>query len=67
VVAFGGDAPSILAGIASAGVRTTAADTLEAAASLVTAHQGAVFLKGSRAFALERVLPPSVRSALAFH
>lgn len=67
VVAFGGDAPSILAGIALAGVRTTATDTLEAVTALVTAHQGAVFLKGSRAFALERVLPPSVRSALAFH
>jgi len=44
VVAFGGDAPSILAGIAAAGVRTTATDALEAVTALVTAHQGAVFL-----------------------
>ena len=67
VVVFGGDAPAYLAGITTAGVRATTADGIEAVTSLVTAHQGAVFLKGSRAFALERVLPPAVRAALSFH
>jgi UDP-N-acetylmuramoyl-tripeptide--D-alanyl-D-alanine ligase len=67
VVAFGGDAPAFLTDLSCPGVRTTVADTLAIVTSLVAAHRGAVFLKGSRAFALERVLPSSVRAALTFH
>jgi hypothetical protein len=67
VVAFGGDAPAFLTDLSCPGVRTTVADTLAVVTSLVAAHRGAVFLKGSRAFALERVLPSSVRAALTFH
>jgi len=44
----------------SNGVRQTAA-------ARVAAHRGAVFLKGSRSFALERCLPAALRAALSFH
>lgn len=67
VVAFGGEAAEFLAGVAVAGVALSVAPTLAAATAFVAAHRGPVFLKGSRAHALERCLPPALRAGLSFH
>lgn len=67
VVVFGGEAAAFLQGVAHPGAGTFVAATIEEAAARVAAHRGHVFLKGSRSFALERCLPPSLRSALSFH
>jgi UDP-N-acetylmuramyl pentapeptide synthase len=67
VVVFGGEAAAFLQGVAHPEVGTFVAATIEEAAARVAAHRGHVFLKGSRSFALERCLPPSLRSALSFH
>ena len=67
MIGFGGDAAALLQGIAFLGAETVAAASIEEAAARVAAHRGHVFLKGSRAFALERCLPASLRAALSFH
>ena len=67
VIGLGGDAAALLQGIAFLGAETVAAASIEEAAARVAAHRGHVFLKGSRAFALERCLPASLRAALSFH
>lgn len=67
VVAFGGDSPALLQGVALPGVELSVAASVEDAAARVAAHRGFVFLKGSRSFALERCLPATLRSALSFH
>lgn len=67
VVAFGGDAAALLQGVALPGVQLSAAASVEDVAARVAAHRGFVFLKGSRAFALERCLPANLRAALSFH
>jgi peptide methionine sulfoxide reductase MsrB len=54
-------------GVAHPEAGTFVAATIEEAAARVAAHRGHVFLKGSRSFALERCLPPSLRAALSFH
>jgi UDP-N-acetylmuramyl pentapeptide synthase len=67
VVAFGGDAAHVLAGLpAGSGLRHAAA-TLEDVRSVVSAHQGFIFVKGSRSFALERALPADLSAQLSFH
>ncbi|PHX79785.1 MAG: UDP-N-acetylmuramoylalanyl-D-glutamate--2,6-diaminopimelate ligase [Opitutia bacterium] len=67
VVGFGGDAAALLQGIAFPGAETAVVASIVEAAACVAAHRGYVFLKGSRAFALERCLPASLRAALSFH
>jgi UDP-N-acetylmuramoyl-tripeptide--D-alanyl-D-alanine ligase len=67
VVAFGGESAAFLQGVALPGVELSAAASVEDAAARVAAHRGAVFLKGSRSFALERCLPGTLRAALTFH
>jgi UDP-N-acetylmuramoyl-tripeptide--D-alanyl-D-alanine ligase len=67
VVVFGGEAAAFLQGVAHPEAGTFVAATIEEAAARVAAHRGHVFLKGSRSFALERCLPPALRSALSFH
>jgi UDP-N-acetylmuramoyl-tripeptide--D-alanyl-D-alanine ligase len=67
VVAFGGEAPMFLQGVALPGVGLFTAASLDEVADRIRAHRGFVFLKGSRSFALERSLPESLRSALSFH
>lgn len=62
VLAFGGDADALAAACGG----EVAAD-LDALAAAIAAHPGPVLVKGSRAHALERALPPAVQSALAFH
>lgn len=62
VIGFGGDAPALAA---ACGGRS-AADLAEIA-DLIQAHRGPVLIKGSRAHALERALPPAVRQTLGFH
>lgn len=59
VVLVGAEAPGYLEGLKSLGVPAAAIqvfDRAEEAASVLTDFQGAVFLKGSRAYALERIL-----------
>jgi UDP-N-acetylmuramoyl-tripeptide--D-alanyl-D-alanine ligase len=67
VVVFGGESAAFLQGVALPGVELSVAASIEDAVAYVAAHRGFVFLKGSRAFALERCLPDSLRSALSFH
>ncbi|MEY3829475.1 MAG: hypothetical protein RL636_1176 [Verrucomicrobiota bacterium] len=67
VVTFGGDAAQVLAGLpVGAGPRSAAA-TLEDVRAAVSAHQGFIFVKGSRSFALERALPADLSAQLSFH
>lgn len=67
VVAFGGDASQLLAGLpAGAGPRLAAA-TIDEVRAAVAAHAGHVFVKGSRSFALERALPADLSAQLSFH
>jgi UDP-N-acetylmuramoyl-tripeptide--D-alanyl-D-alanine ligase len=67
VVAFGGDAAQLLAGLPAGSGRRLAAATLDDVRAAVAAHTGFVFLKGSRSFALERALPPGLAALLTFH
>ena len=67
VVAFGGDAAHVLAGLPSGSGLRRAAATLEDVRSVVSAHQGFIFVKGSRSFALERALPADLSAQLSFH
>jgi len=67
VIAFGGDAAAVLAGLpALAGTRSVAA-SLDDVRAAVAAQRGFVFVKGSRSFALERALPADLSSLLSFH
>jgi UDP-N-acetylmuramyl pentapeptide synthase len=67
VVAFGGDAAHLLAGLPpGTGLRLAARDLAEVRAA-VAAHAGFVFVKGSRSFALERALPAGLAAQLTFH
>jgi UDP-N-acetylmuramoyl-tripeptide--D-alanyl-D-alanine ligase len=67
VVAFGGDAAQVLAGLPAGVGRRVAAATLEEVRAAVAAHAGFVFVKGSRSFALERALPAELTARLPFH
>ncbi len=67
VVAFGGEAPAFLQGVALPGVELFSAGSIDDVAARIRAHRGFIFLKGSRSFALERGLPESLRAALSFH
>jgi len=62
VVGFGGDAPALAAACGGKSV-----DDPDALAGLIQAHRGPVLIKGSRAHALERALPVTVRETLGFH
>ncbi len=66
VILFGGDAPAALAALPAAAQGAVAATHAELAA-FAAARRGFVFLKGSRAHALEKALPASVLSTLPFH
>lgn len=67
VIAFGGDAAAVLAGLPTlAGTRSVAA-SLDDVRAAIAAHRGFVFVKGSRSFALERALPADLSSLLSFH
>lgn len=61
VLAFGGDADALAAACGG-----EVADSLDAVAAAIAAHPGPVLVKGSRAHALERALPPALRARLAF-
>ncbi len=67
VVAFGGEAPAFLQGVAQSGVGLFTAASLDEVAARIRTHRGHVFLKGSRSFALERALPVTLRDALFSH
>lgn len=67
VVAFGGEAPAFLQGVALPGVELFSAASIDEVATRIRAHRGFIFLKGSRTFALERGLPESLRATLSFH
>jgi len=67
VVAFGGDAAQVLAGLPAAAGLRLAATTLEDVRAAVAGHQGFIFVKGSRSFALERALPADLSAQLSFH
>lgn len=67
VVAFGGEAPAYLQGVSRTDVTLLVVDTIDEVAQVLNSHAGYVFVKGSRAHALERCLPLSLRSALTFH
>jgi UDP-N-acetylmuramyl pentapeptide synthase len=67
VVAFGGDAAQVLAGLPAGVGRRVVAATLEEVRAAVAAHRGFVFVKGSRSFALERALPAELTARLSFH
>lgn len=67
VVAFGGDAVQVLAGLPAGTGRRTAAASLDDVRAALDAHQGFVFVKGSRSFALERALPAELTASLSFH
>lgn len=62
VIGHGGDAPALAAACGG----STVEDLAEVAAR-VASHAGPVFLKGSRAHALERALPADLRATLGFH
>lgn len=62
VIGHGGDAPALAAACGGQSV-----DDLAEVAARVAAHPGPVFIKGSRAHALERALPPALRETLGFH
>ena len=67
VVAFGGDAAQLLAGLPVGTGPRVAAGTLDAVRAVLAAHAGFVFVKGSRSFALERALPTALAAQLTFH
>jgi len=67
VVAFGGDAVQVLAGLPAGPGPRVVATSLEAVRAAVAAHPGFVFVKGSRSFALERALPAALAAHLTFH
>ena len=67
VVAFGGDAAQLLAGLPVGSGPRVAAGTLDEVRAAVAAHAGFVFVKGSRSFALERALPAGLAAQLTFH
>ncbi|MEY4854297.1 MAG: UDP-N-acetylmuramoyl-tripeptide--D-alanyl-D-alanine ligase [Verrucomicrobiota bacterium] len=67
VVAFGGDAAQLLAGLPVGPGPRVAAGTLDAVRAVLAAHAGFVFVKGSRSFALERALPAGLAAQLTFH
>jgi len=67
VVAFGGDAAHLLAGLPAGTGRRVAAASLDEVRAVVDAHAGFVFVKGSRSFALERALPAALTARLSFH
>ncbi|MEY4033307.1 MAG: UDP-N-acetylmuramoyl-tripeptide--D-alanyl-D-alanine ligase [Verrucomicrobiota bacterium] len=67
VVAFGGDAAQVLAGLPAGSGRRQAVATLEDVSAAVAAHAGFIFVKGSRSFALERALPADLTAQLSFH
>jgi len=67
VVAFGGDAAQLLAGLPVGTGPRVAAGTLDAVRAVLAAHAGFVFVKGSRSFALERALPAGLAAQLTFH
>jgi UDP-N-acetylmuramyl pentapeptide synthase len=67
VVAFGGDAAQLLAGLPVGPGPRVAAGTLDAVRAALAAHAGFVFVKGSRSFALERALPTALAAQLTFH
>ena len=67
VVGFGGEAAELLAGLPAGAGRRLAAASLDEVRAAVGAHRGFVFVKGSRSFALERVLPPELGAHLPFH
>jgi len=67
VVAFGGDAAQLLAGLPVGAGPRVAAGTLDAVRAALAAHAGFVFVKGSRSFALERALPTALAAQLTFH
>ena len=62
VIGHGGDAPALAA---ACGGRSM--DDIAEVAARVAAHPGPVFIKGSRAHALERALPTVLRETLGFH
>ncbi len=67
VVAFGGDAAQLLAGLPVGPGPRVAAGTLDEVRAALAAHAGFVFVKGSRSFALERALPTALAAQLTFH
>ena len=67
VVAFGGDAAQLLAGLPVGPGPRVAAGTLDEVRAALAAHAGFVFVKGSRSFALERALPAGLAAQLTFH
>jgi UDP-N-acetylmuramoyl-tripeptide--D-alanyl-D-alanine ligase len=67
VVAFGGDAAQVLAGLPAGSGRRQAVAALDDVRAAVAAHAGFIFVKGSRSFALERALPAALTAQLSFH
>ncbi len=60
---IGGEASSVVAGALEAGMpagRIQSVDTLVPIAAEIAAFHGAVFIKGSRRYGLEKALPPAV-------
>jgi len=64
VYVIGGEAAAVVAGALEAGTPGECikfVDSLEPLAAVIAAFQGAVFMKGSRRYGLEKALPPAVR------
>jgi UDP-N-acetylmuramoyl-tripeptide--D-alanyl-D-alanine ligase len=57
LLVMGTQAAAVCAGLAEGGGRGEAVESLEAVASVVAQWRGAVFIKGSRRYRLETVLP----------
>ena len=67
VVAFGGEAAALLAGLPALPGQHILAASLDEVRAVLSAHIGYVFVKGSRSFALERALPAALTAQLSFH
>jgi hypothetical protein len=64
VYVIGGEAAAVVAGALEAGTPGQCikfVDSLEPLAAVIATFQGAVFMKGSRRYGLEKALPPAVR------
>lgn len=67
VVAFGGEAAALLAGLPSLSGPRILATSLDEVRTVLSAYRGYIFVKGSRSFALERALPAALTAQLSFH
>ena len=67
VAGWSGDVAELLAGIKVAGVKKVLASSHAEVTDIISRHHGYIFVKGSRAGALERVLPAHLQTQISFH